>query len=150
MHTGQLRHRGVRGRRAGGRALHAGMTCDFTIVRWVYTLFLLHPSDTSHIPIHHKYPTTNATQPYQNHQQRQQQQTVLQDLSAGLALIVDRPFELGDFVSTGGFKGYVTSIGLKVRAVRRLLLWTCDVCGRGSVVTGGLRHLHRAAGTFLI
>lgn len=44
-----------------------------------------------------------------------QPQTVLQDLSAGLALLADRPFELGDFVKTGGFTGVVTSIGMKVR-----------------------------------
>ena len=47
-------------------------------------------------------------------------QTVLQDVSAGLALLVDRPFELGDFVSTGGFKGTVTNIGLKSTTLQAL------------------------------
>ena len=47
-------------------------------------------------------------------------QSVLGDLFASLAIVLDRPFEVGDFVIVGDFLGVIEKIGLKTTRVRSL------------------------------
>ena len=47
-------------------------------------------------------------------------QSILADLFASLAIAVDKPFEVGDFVEVGGVSGTVQMIGLKSTRIRSL------------------------------
>lgn len=47
-------------------------------------------------------------------------QNLLGDLFASLSIVLDRPFEVGDFVIVGDFMGVVEKIGLKTTRVRSL------------------------------
>lgn len=47
-------------------------------------------------------------------------QNILGDLFASLSIILDRPFEVGDFIVVGDFKGNVERIGIKTTRVRSL------------------------------
>lgn len=47
-------------------------------------------------------------------------QSVLKDLLASLAIILDKPFEVGDFVTIGEFQGTVEEIGLKTTRLRSI------------------------------
>jgi small-conductance mechanosensitive channel len=47
-------------------------------------------------------------------------QSVLGDLLASLAIIIDRPFVVGDFITTGDMMGTVEHIGIKTTRVRSL------------------------------
>lgn len=47
-------------------------------------------------------------------------QNLLGDLFASLSIVLDRPFEVGDFVIVGDFMGAVEKIGLKTTRVRSL------------------------------
>lgn len=47
-------------------------------------------------------------------------QSLLGDLFASLSIVLDRPFEVGDFVIVGDFMGVVERIGLKTTRVRSL------------------------------
>jgi small-conductance mechanosensitive channel len=47
-------------------------------------------------------------------------QNILGDLFASLAIAVDKPFEVGDFVVVGGVAGTVQMIGLKTTRIRSL------------------------------
>jgi len=47
-------------------------------------------------------------------------QNVLQDTFASLSIILDRPFEIGDFIVVGDFQGAVEKIGLKTTRLRSL------------------------------
>ena len=47
-------------------------------------------------------------------------QSILGDLFASLSIVLDRPFEIGDFVIVGGDMGTVERIGLKTTRVRAL------------------------------
>lgn len=47
-------------------------------------------------------------------------QSILSDLFASLAIVLDKPFEVGDFVVTGEVSGTIESIGLKTTRVRAL------------------------------
>ena len=47
-------------------------------------------------------------------------QSILGDLFASLAIAVDKPFEVGDFVVVGGVSGTVQMIGLKTTRIRSL------------------------------
>jgi small-conductance mechanosensitive channel len=47
-------------------------------------------------------------------------QNVLQDTFASLSIILDRPFEIGDFIVVGDFQGTVEKIGIKTTRLRSL------------------------------
>jgi small-conductance mechanosensitive channel len=47
-------------------------------------------------------------------------QNVLGDLFASLAIAMDKPFEIGDFISVGDFNGRVEHVGIKTTRVRSL------------------------------
>lgn len=47
-------------------------------------------------------------------------QAVLSDLLASLAIVLDKPFEVGDFIITGDILGSVEKIGLKTTRIRSL------------------------------
>jgi small-conductance mechanosensitive channel len=47
-------------------------------------------------------------------------QSILSDLFASLSIVLDRPFEIGDFVITGEHMGTVERIGLKTTRLRSL------------------------------
>ncbi|WP_298212082.1 mechanosensitive ion channel family protein [Acidovorax sp.] len=47
-------------------------------------------------------------------------QNILGDLFASLAIAVDKPFEVGDFITVGGIAGTVQVIGLKTTRIRSL------------------------------
>lgn len=47
-------------------------------------------------------------------------QNILGDLFASLSIVLDRPFEVGDFIIVGEFLGTVENIGLKTTRVRSL------------------------------
>lgn len=47
-------------------------------------------------------------------------QNILGDLFASLSIVVDKPFEVGDFVVVGDFSGSVEQIGLKTTRIRSL------------------------------
>lgn len=47
-------------------------------------------------------------------------QTVLGDLFASLSIVFDKPFEVGDFIQVGEYRGTVEHVGLKTSRVRAL------------------------------
>ncbi len=47
-------------------------------------------------------------------------QNVLGDLFASLSIMIDKPFEIGDFIVVGEFRGTVEHIGLKTTRIRSL------------------------------
>lgn len=47
-------------------------------------------------------------------------QNILGDLFASLSIIVDKPFEIGDFIIVGDYMGSVENIGLKTTRIRSL------------------------------
>ena len=47
-------------------------------------------------------------------------QNIFSDLFASLSITFDQPFELGDFIVVGDFKGHVENIGLKTTRLRSL------------------------------
>ena len=58
----------------------------------------------------------------------------LKDLAAsvlaGIIIIMDRPFQVGDRVTFDGFYGEITAIGSKASATAALLAMTCHTAGR--------------------
>jgi small-conductance mechanosensitive channel len=47
-------------------------------------------------------------------------QNVLADLFASIAIVLDRPFGVGDFITFGGERGTVERIGIKTTRIRSL------------------------------
>jgi small-conductance mechanosensitive channel len=47
-------------------------------------------------------------------------QSILKDLFASLSIVMDRPFEVGDFIAVGDVAGTVERVGLKTTRVRSL------------------------------
>ena len=47
-------------------------------------------------------------------------QSVLSDLFSSLAIVLDRPFEVGDFIVFGDQSGTVEKIGIKTTRIRAL------------------------------
>src|SRR5690349_23870007 len=48
-------------------------------------------------------------------------QTVLGDLFASLSIAIDKPFEVGDFISAGNIAGAVEHIGVKTTRLRSVV-----------------------------
>jgi len=47
-------------------------------------------------------------------------QKILGDLFASISIMIDKPFEIGDFIAVGEFRGTVESIGIKTTRLRSL------------------------------
>jgi small-conductance mechanosensitive channel len=47
-------------------------------------------------------------------------QNILGDLFASLSIVLDKPFEVGDFINVDNLNGTVESVGLKTTRVRSL------------------------------
>ncbi len=72
----------------------------------------------------------------------------LRDISAGLLLVIERPYDLGDYVSIGGTEGVVQafrtrSLELVNDAGRQVILPYRTISGAVEVIRGGHRLAHR-------
>ncbi len=69
-------------------------------------------------------------------------QSVLKDLLASLSIILDKPFEIGDFVTVGEFQGTVEAIGLKTTRLRSISGEQL-VFGNDDLLTSRVRNFKR-------
>jgi len=69
-------------------------------------------------------------------------QSILGDLFASLAIVLDKPFEVGDFVIFDSYMGTIESIGLKTTRVRSLS-GEQIVCSNADLLSSRIRNYKR-------